>query len=299
MRHYRIPRPRFLPSVAALLQWFELVSPKIRFDAAPLFLADPATVGGSVRRAWHLQVLAACLLAAGCSSLDNIPLSDVPIPQPAPSRLASVSDADARNASCTACSETANRAAESRETPFVAEAVAQAEPSNAPPSPAPPLFETAAADDVTRASPETAPAPTETAVASLPDHVLALEPAPAAPAAELPEPIEAVADFPEAAPEASYKAGLIERRGSSETSACSRDVFSLEACAAADALAEPALEPPPAAQTADVDFQPASFNGATVARVEISGLDVRTMLWVLIGLAALIGLFVSARQALH
>jgi hypothetical protein len=72
-----------------------------------------------------------------------------------------------------------------------------------------------------------------------------------------------------------YRSGLVERR----------DVLGGEG------TLEPARKPQPAAAIA-----PVSFSQVTISRIEIPSFNARTWIWVTIGFAALIGLFISARQ---
>jgi hypothetical protein len=219
-------------------------------------------VGETVRR---IVLMAAVLLPAGCSSLDSIPLSDVPIPEAAP-RMAAETPAPAPPPARPQLPDKTS----SSDTPVAPAPVATAATGPVPP----PLFEEPLKEPAKEPEPagSTAQAASDVkgageAIASAVDTLLA--------------PRSAMAFTEEAAgsgasgEETLYRSGLVERR----------DVLGGEGTLA------PARKPQPAAAIA-----PVSFSQVTISRIEIPSFNARTWIWVTIGFAALIGLFISARQ---
>jgi hypothetical protein len=166
--------------------------------------------------------------------------------------------------------------------PVVAAAM-PAEPEIVPvvPKPGPPLFEDA---DAAPDAPAAASEPPQSAARPAPRPVDMGEASPTPVETALaPAPVMAFSDdTPGSALSGEgtlYRSGLVERR----------DVVGGEG------TLEPARKAPPAAE-ASVPRVPLPISEATLSRIEIPQLNMRTFIWVTIGFAALIGLFLSARQ---
>jgi hypothetical protein len=78
-----------------------------------------------------------------------------------------------------------------------------------------------------------------------------------------------------------YRSGLVERR----------DVGRSTGTNEIEARPRPATATTPA-----LDSTPVSLGEVTLSRIEIPSFNARTWIWVMIGFAALLGLFLSARQ---
>jgi len=241
-------------------------------------------VGDTVRRI--LLWAAVVLLPAGCSSLDNIPLSDVPIPEAAPLRVAAEAHLPNPPPPRPDHPETSVSAAAARSVPSAAVPAPDGarEAAVAERVPGPPLLDQAPA--------QPAPAQTASLDSSTPKPrpgtrtVDLGEAVPVPPATALPPShVMAFADEVDGTALAGdgtlYRSGLVERRN----------------VVGGDGTIEPAKKPEPAPHpAARVDATPVSLNQITVSRIGIPEFNARTLIWVTIGFAALIGLFLSARQ---
>jgi hypothetical protein len=219
-------------------------------------------VGETVRR---ILLMVAVLLPAGCSSLDSIPLSDVPIPEAAP------------------------RMAAEAPLPMPPPVRPQPDESSAVPSEpvdaaasvaAAPLFEEPVPPPATDSSSIPTPPPAGAAAKNTGEAIVSavdtlLSPMPVMAFAEEASGGALTGDG------ALYRSGLVERR----------DVVGGE-----ETLV-PEARPETAAPAAKLDLTPASIDEVVLSRIEIPSLNAQTWIWVTIGFAALLGLFISARQA--
>ncbi len=223
------------------------------------------TGGDTVRR---ILLMVAVLLPAGCSSLDSIPLSDVPIPEAAPRIAAEVP---------------APMPPPSRPQPDKSSSVPSAPaPVEATASlAAPPLYESAAVERATESGSTTVAAPAGSGVKNAGEAIVS-----AVDTLLSPMPVMAFAEEASgsalAGDGALYRSGLVERR---------------EVGRSAGTI-EPEAKPQPVEVTTPaLDPTPVSFGEVTLSQFEIPSFDARTWIWVTIGFAALLGLFLSARQA--
>lgn len=205
----------------------------------------------------RIVCLAVLLLPAGCASLDSIPLSDVPIPEAAP-RLAS----------------------EPAPVPQPPPVRPQSLPHASTIDPSPPVATVAPVTSVAVAAPVEDPAipATRSNVRSAGEAIFA-----AVDTLLSPMPVMAFANETQGSALAGdgtvYRSGLVERR----------DVGSAKAMEPEDG------EPVPTDLPA-IDLTPASFDDVTLSRIEIPRFNLMTLIWAMIGFAALLGLFISARQ---
>jgi hypothetical protein len=237
-----------------------------------------ATGGDTVRR---IVLIAALLLPAGCSSLDSIPLSDVPIPEAAP-RVAETPAAP--------IPETAPRIAETpAPIPEAAPRIAAEPPAPMPPRARPQSPNASAAVPSAFAAVEpaasgSAPPAFQEPAGGGPSSVKNAGHAIAAAVDTLLSPLPVMAFANEVhgnaliGDGALYRPGLVERR---------------------DVVGESTIKPqtpPPSVEVPTIELTPVSFSDATLSRVEVPPLNARTFIWVMIGFAALLGLFLSARR---